>query len=149
MTGERGIDYSNCYYANFWAFKEMDKEEQKDYVLVHAVREMAHEYWGGHAFLLNKKTNKILDFSNGKRLEGTKEELFKQWNIQEDGLRMYYEYTYKESVMKCGKTRTYGAWDLLFEDWKNKEWGSYMENYFIPTFQPDLYQIRQTKKGVV
>ena len=149
MTGERGIDYSNCYYANFWAFKEMDKEEQKDYVLVQAVREMAHEYWGGHAFLLNKKTNKILDFSNGKRLEGTKEELFKQWNIQEDGLRMYYEYTYKESVMKCAKTRTYGAWDLLLDDWKNEEWHSYMMDYFIPTFQPELYQIRQTKKGVV
>jgi hypothetical protein len=51
--------------------------------------------------------------------------------------------------MKCGKTRSYGAWDLLFEDWKNKEWGSYMKNYFIPTFQPELYQVRQTKKGVV
>lgn len=149
MTGERGIDFSNCYYANFWAFKEMDKEVQKDYVLVHAVREMAHEWWGGHAFLLNKKTNQILDFSNGKRLEGAKDKMFKQWNIQEDGLRMYYEYTFQESVIQCAKTGTYGAWGLLLEDWKNEEWGNYMRNYFIPTFQPDLYQLRQTKKGVV
>ena len=149
MTGERGIDFSNCYYANFWAFKEMDKEVQKDYVLVHAVREMAHEWWGGHAFLLNKKTNQILDFSNGKRLEGAKDKMFKQWNIQEDGLRMYYEFTFQESVIQCAKTGTYGAWGLLLEDWKNEEWGNYMRNYFIPTFQPDLYQLRQTKKGVV
>ena len=43
MEGVKGIDFNNCYYANFWAFKEMDKEEQKDYVLVHAVREMGRK----------------------------------------------------------------------------------------------------------
>ena len=62
---------------------------------------------------------------------------------------MYYEYTFKESVIQCANTGTYGAWGLLLEDWKNEEWGSYMNNYFIPTFQPDLYQLGQTKKGVV
>ena len=90
---ERGIDYSNCYYANLWEFVEMQNRKTQgqgaeDWVLVHSVREMASEWWGGHAFLLNKKTDQILDFSNGKRLEGTKEDRFKQWNIKRDGSQL-------------------------------------------------------------
>jgi len=149
---ERGIDYSNCYYANLNEFVDMHNRKTQgqgaeDWVLVHAVREMASEWWGGHAFLLNKKTDQILDFSNGKRLEGTKEDMFKQWNIQVDGRQMYYEYSFKQVLEQVGKHMTYGPWELLFEDWKDKEWGEYMSKYFIPTFQPCLNKQRQEHKN--
>ena len=143
----RGIDFSNCYYANLWEFVDMNNRttanEKDDWVLVHAVREMAFEWWGDHAFLLNKVSNQILDFSNGKRLEGTKDELFKKWNIQVDGRFMYYEYSFKQALENVDKYRTYGPWELLFEDWQDSRWGKYMSKYFIPTFQPRLNKQRE------
>tara|TARA_R100000781_G_scaffold23377_2_gene17266 strand:+ start:749 stop:1198 length:450 start_codon:yes stop_codon:yes gene_type:complete len=149
MEGVKGIDFSNCYYANLSKLLDMEDKDSQDWVLVHAVREMSFERWGGHAFLLNKKTNMILDFSNQKLLEGTKEELFEQWNIQEDGDRMYFEYTKEQCLNKVAEHMTYGSWDLLYEDWMNKEWGKYMKEYFIPNFQPVLNKQRKEKEGVV
>ena len=149
MDGVRGIDFSNCYHANLWKFVEMEEEERKDFVLVHAVREMAAEWWGGHAFLLNKKTNMVLDFSNQKRLEGTKEDLYKQWNIQEAGKEMYFEYNHEQCLNKVAEHMTYGAWDLLFENWQDKDWAKYMSEYFIPNFQPIQNKQRKEMKGVV
>ena len=149
MEGVRGIDFSNCYHANLWKLFEMEEKDSQEWVLVHAVREMASEWWGGHAFLLNKKTNKILDFSNQKKLEGTKEEMFKQWNIQEDGDRMYFEYTKQQCLNKVAEHMTYGSWDLLFEDWQNKAWAKYMSEYFIPKYQPIMHKQRTEKEGVV
>tara|TARA_R100001443_G_scaffold24148_1_gene36319 strand:- start:7072 stop:7521 length:450 start_codon:yes stop_codon:yes gene_type:complete len=149
MKGKRGVDFSNCYYANLWKLLEMEEKDSQEWVLVHAVREMAAEWWGGHAFLLNKKTNKILDFSNQKKLEGTKEELFKQWNIQEDGDRMYFEYTKQQCLNKVAEHMTHGSWDLLFEDWQNKAWAKYMSEYFIPKYQPIMHKQRTEKEGVV
>ena len=58
MEGVKGIDFSNCYYANLSKLLDMEDKDSQDWVLVHAVREMSFERWGGHAFLLNKKTNK-------------------------------------------------------------------------------------------
>ena len=119
------------------------------YQLTKIVNDGAAEWWCGHAFLLNKKTNKILDFSNQKKLEGTKEELFKQWNIQEDGDRMYFEYTKQQCLNKVAEHMTYGSWDLLFEDWQNKAWAKYMSEYFIPKYQPIMHKQRTEKEGVV
>lgn len=148
----KGIDYSNCYYANLNELVDMHNRKTQgqgaeDWVLVHAVREIASEWWGGHAFLLNKKTDQILDFSNGKRLEGTKEDLFKQWNIQVDGRYMYYEYNFQDVLLEVSRHMTYGPWSLLFEDWQDKKWGEYMSEYFIPTFQPCLNKQRQEHKN--
>ena len=60
---------------------------------------------------------------------------------------MYYEYSFKQVLEQVGKHMTYGPWELLFEDWKDKEWGEYMSKYFIPTFQPCLNKQRQEHKN--
>ena len=72
-----------------------------------------------------------------------KDELFKKWNIQVDGRFMYYEYSFKQALENVDKYRTYGAWELLFEDWTDSRWGKYMSKYFIPTFQPRLNKQRE------
>ena len=151
-----GIDYKNCYYANFNALWSMDEENEdealnkNEFVLVHAMREHVpnSEFWGGHAFLLNKEHDYIMDFSNQKLIVESKDKLFKQWNIQETGWNMYFEYTLDEAMDKIQEHESYGSWDLLYEDWKAEGWIDYMKNYFIPTFQPIQNKANKERKVV-
>lgn len=140
----------NCYEANFKEFTtKVDRKpiyHEGNWVLVHAMREIASEWWGGHAFLLNKDFDEVWDYSNGKIEVWPKDEIFKTWNIQVEGDRMYFEYTYIRALQMALDTGHYGSWELLFEDWKNKEWIDYMKNYFQPTFQPMLFKLRQASK---
>jgi len=136
----------NCYEANFNEFTKRVSGKptynEGNWVLVHAMREITSEWWGGHAFLLDKENNKVWDYSNGKVQSWDKDEIFKTWNIQEDGDRMYFEYNYVRALQMALDTGHYGSWELLFEDWKDEEWMTYMTNYFMPTFQPLQHQMR-------
>ena len=64
-----------------------------------------------------------------------------------DGCQMYYEHAFKQVRDNVNKYRTYGPLELLFENWKDKEWGKYMSEYFIPTFQPCLNEQRKSFKN--
>ena len=137
----------NCYEANF---NELTKRvngvpvyhAEGDWVLVHAMRENASEWWGGHAFLLDRENNKVWDYSNGKVQTWDKDEIYKTWNIQEDGDKMYFEYNYIRAIEMCLDSGHYGSWELLYEDWKAEGWIEYITEYFMPTFQPLQHQMR-------
>jgi hypothetical protein len=148
MKGEEGIDYKNCYYANFTEFTKRVNNEpvyhNKNVVLVHAMREWGgknSELWGGHAFLLDKEQNMIDDYSNQKHISKSKDRLFDVWNIQTKGKFMYFEYNYIQALEMALKTGHYGSWELLFEDWQNKKHAKYMKDYFMPKFQPRLHEM--------
>tara|TARA_R110000823_G_scaffold139538_1_gene269328 strand:- start:883 stop:1320 length:438 start_codon:yes stop_codon:yes gene_type:complete len=142
----------DCYEANFKKFF-YDKRNQDEFVLVHAMREIHDEWWGGHGFILDKKNNIVHDYSNGKYKTGTKEEIYKEWNIQEDGNQMYFEYSMHESVTKAYNEETYGPWELKFEQWMDDDHIDYMKSYFLPNFQPRLEkfhkeQDNKNKQGI-
>jgi hypothetical protein len=149
----------NCYEANFNEFTSRVNNKPKynntNKVLVHAMREWAgkgSEMWGGHAFILDKDTNWVDDYSNNKHLSVAKDEIFEKWNIQTEGKFMYFEYDYVQAIDKAIETGHYGCWDILFEQWQNENHIEYMKDYFMPKFQPRLhtmYEEYDKKKGVV
>ena len=136
----------NCYEANFNEFTTRVNGKpvynEGNWVLVHAMREIASEWWGGHAFLLNKDVDEVWDYSNGKIEVYQKADIYDTWNIQENGDRMYFEYNYIRALQMALDTGHYGSWELLFEDWKDEGWMKYMTEYFMPTFQPLQHQMR-------
>jgi len=142
----------NCYEANF---KELCLDNAKNYgvewVLVHAMREILEgsEWWGGHAFLLNRKTNEVHDFSNGKHEIWDKEEIYKKWNVKVHGLETYFEYSKPEAWEKALDTETYGAWELKFENWTDKDWHVYMQDWWIPNMEPRRHALEiESKKKI-
>lgn len=143
----------NCYEANFNEFTKRVSGKpvynEGNWVLVHAMREIASEWWGGHAFLLNKDEDEVWDYSNGKVEVYQKADIYDTWNIQENGDKMYFEYNYIRALQMALDTGHYGSWELLFEDWKDEGWMRYMTEYFMPTFQPLQHQMRleQDKKA--
>lgn len=136
----------NCYEANFNEFTTRVNGKpvynEGNWVLVHAMREIASEWWGGHAFLLNKDVDEVWDYSNGKIEVYQKADIYDKWNIQENGDKMYFEYNYVRALQMALDTGHYGSWELLFEDWKDEGWMKYMTEYFMPTFQPLQHQMR-------
>ena len=100
------MNKGNCYEANFnEMIQNADTYKGDEWRLVHALREHfpGSEWWGGHAFLLNTDENLVFDFSNGAQMKNNgkelvvdKDKIYKQWNIQEDGLFMYFEYTFQD-----------------------------------------------------
>ena len=111
----------NCYEANFNEFTTRVNGKpvynEGNWVLVHAMREIASEWWGGHAFLLNKDEDEVWDYSNGKVEVYQKADIYDTWNIQENGDKMYFEYNYIRALQMALDTGHYGSWELLFEDW--------------------------------
>jgi hypothetical protein len=127
----------NCYEANL---KEL-LANNDDLVLVHAMREITREYWGGHAFLLDKKANVIHDYSNEKYLVINKDTIYKEWNIQIQGQGMYFEYSKEETLEKLFKEETYGPWDLTYENPNSENYVEYVRDYFMKHFQPTFYEM--------
>lgn len=140
----------DCYLANYQRFVDSNNQDE---VLVHANREFlgkGTELWGGHAFILNTKTNMVLDYSNGARLTNggqpliaDKEQIYDVWGITEkviNGDRTYFEYTQQDAVNWITTTWNYGPWELLLDNWEAEGWGEYMK-YFVPTFMPKRYSM--------
>ena len=84
--------------------------------------------------------------NKGKELVVDKYKIYKQWNIQVDGLFMYFEYTFQDAVKFAYELEHYGSWELVFEDWKNPAWIDYMKDYFIPTHEPKRHAVQQLNK---
>ena len=132
----------DCYKTNFTKFF---KENNPNWILVHALREwggVGSEVWGSHCFILDTLLDKVYDYSLSASQwnigsEGIpKDMIYKEWNIQEDGLYMYFEYTRKEAVVLTYEKEHYGPFEILFDDWQHESWGYYMKEYFVPKFQP-------------
>lgn len=140
------MNKGNCYEANFKEFIS-NQVKYRNWKLVHAMRNPmgVSEWWGGHAFLLDVANNRVWDFSNGDIQTWDKDEIYKEWNIQVDGLHMYFEYSHLEAIEWAQEVEHYGSWELLYEDWKSPEWISYMKEYFMPTHQPMQWALRQMK----
>ena len=146
----------DCYEANFNEFfLNRDTYSGDEWRLVHAMREHVKgtEWWGGHAFILNLDENLVFDFSNGAKLRNNgkelvvdAEEIYEQWSISKYGLHTYFEYTMEEAVKMAYETGHYGSWELKFEDWKSKDWGDYMKNYWIPNFEPKRHALEKKSK---
>ena len=109
------------------------------------------EWWGGHCFLLNTEENLVFDFSNGakmrndgKELVVDADEIYKKWNICKDGNATYFEYTFETAVEWAYDSGHYGSWELKFELWREKDWGNYMKDYWIPTFEPKRHALNQS-----
>jgi len=138
----------NCYEANFIEFMARNNSDE---VLVHAMREVGKnsEWWGGHAFILNKSFGAVYDLSNSAEQFGIddkgihQELIYKEWNIQKDGRAMYFEYTRDHAKKMLAKHNHFGSWELKHEDWRDEQggenWGKYMTEYFKPTHQPKQY----------
>ena len=143
------MNKGDCYEANFLRFFEAKND---DFVLVHAMREIVSEWWGGHCFILDTKTDTVYDFSLSAEQFGigeegiAKKEIYEQWNIQEDGLYMYFEYSFEDAVALAYEEEHYGAWELLYEMWQHKEWSYYMKEYFMPKFQPKQSAVQELNK---
>lgn len=145
MEFEKG----DCYEANFNAFMNVKQFDHKEWVMVHALREIIKgtEWWGGHAFLWNKKTGMIYDASksgrarnNGKPLKWTFAKAKKEWTLHPEEPSMFVEYTRGEMVEKAMETGHYGCWDLTLELWDitpHKEYGDYMI-WFNKKYRPKM-----------
>lgn len=136
----------DCYEASFKAFMHgIEEFDHNEWVLVHAMREhmgKGAEWWGGHAFLLNKKTNQVIDHSisarnnnDGEPMVTTLDKVIEMWDLRVDQEDMYVEYTRGEMVEKALETGHYGSWDLPFENWEDEGYGDYM-NMFQQKYMP-------------
>ena len=113
------MDKGDCYQANFdEMFKNPDTYNSDEWRLVHAMREHfeGSEWWGGHCFLLNTEENLVFDFSNGAKMRN-------------DG---------KELVVDADEI--YKKWNIC----KDGNWGNYMKDYWIPTFEPKRHALNQS-----
>ena len=148
------MDKGDCYQANFdEMIKNPDTYNSDEWRLVHAMREHfeGSEWWGGHCFLLNTEENLVFDFSNGAKMKNDGKELvvdadeiYKKWNICKDGDATYFEYTFQTAVEWAYESGHYGSWELKFELWREKDWGTYMKDYWIPTFEPKRHALNQS-----
>lgn len=148
------FEKGNCLKAA-WDLA-MDKISDKDeHVIVHAMREIyGGEVWGGHAFVLNKTTNRVLSEANndmqengGKPLDVSFEEAKEMWNLQPNDPSMYKEYTIQEFNAKLFENGldnvTLEFWDLKYENWQDDDWNDYMNNHFMPLYCPNHHKKRQ------
>jgi len=150
MEFEKG----DCYVANFNALMDIEKFDHKEWVMVHALREiiLGSEWWGGHAFLYNKKTKMVYDASisarnsnDGKPLNITLEEAVDKWNLKTHEPSMWQEYTRGEMVTKAIDTGHYGSWDLPYENWATMPPANYAEymKWFQKEYCPTTYKVMQ------
>ena len=164
----------NCYEAAFNSLFKNTKFNKEEWYLVHAVREhfAGTEWFGGHAFLYNpyakngkdgagmiySNANNDMSSNDGKPLEITFKEAVEKWSLKPHDETMFKMYTMKEAAAKAVEYEHYGAWDLPYELWADKEWfktntkfdtyGEYMKEHFIPKYQPKLEVMREIKKEI-
>ena len=150
------MSQGDCYKANFdEMFNNPDTYNSDEWRLVHAMRENIKdtEWWGGHCFLLNTEENLVFDFSNGAKMRNDGKELvidadkiYEQWNICKDGNQTYFEYDFTTAVQWAYDSGHYGSWELKFELWKEDDWITYMQEYWIPTHEPKRHALEQANK---
>ena len=131
-------------------FKDLVDIDKGDIVLVQLERELFTEFWGHHSVILNKRTNKVLDMSIGSRIKkgggpliADKETLWKEWNVQEDGDGMYYEYDRFQTLEFTIKEEAYTVFELKRSRWEDEGHTEYMRDYFIPNFQPTTQKLME------
>jgi hypothetical protein len=44
-------------------------------------------------------------------------------------------------MQKILKHKTYGSWDLTFENWNDENYLEYVRDYFMPNFQPVTFSM--------
>ena len=157
----------NCLPAAWELAMSKLSDKKNKYVIVHAMREIADgsEFWGGHAFVLNKTTNRVLSEANndmqqngGIPLDVSFEVAKEMWNLQPQDETMYVEYTIQEYNMMLFENEYYDEqtcenmvehrfYGLKYENWKDKGWQDYMNKYFLPTYCPHTHAKRLEKAG--
>ncbi len=161
----------DCYQAAWNAINFVKKSD--DWVVVHALRDILKgaDYYGGHGFLLNKKTNTVYDDSiSAKYIDGSVDgvvdgmpfkEYVKKTYVLTEGDYVYKEYTLKELNKITFEHGYYSPYHLAKEQWSLKpeefakkfpgydDFGDYMKNYFYPTFENHWEElIRRDNKDV-
>ena len=160
----------NCYPAAWNAINFVTKDD--DWVVVHALRDIfkGGAHYGGHAFLLNKKTNTVYDDSiSAKYIDGSVDGVVDGMPFQEyvdktyvltEGDYVYKEYTMKELNEITFKHEYHSPFHLAKEMWSLEpkefaerfpgydDFGDYMQNYFNPTFEPHWEQLKKMQEDV-
>mgnify|MGYP003109668639 FL=1 len=167
----------DCYPAAFKAinsskFFTKDHEPNHDWVVVHALRDIlpGAEHYGGHAFLLNKKTKTVYDSSiSAKYIDGSVDGVVDGMPLDEyvektflltEGKYVWKEYTLKELNEITFEHMVHTPFDLAKEQWslasKDEEFAKrfpgfssykeYMQEYFIPTFCPTQHEHNKKNK---
>ena len=160
----------NCYPAAWNAIN--DPSKGNDWVVVHALRDIfkGAAHYGGHAFLLNKKTNTVYDDSvSAKYIDGAIDDIIDGMPFQEyvdktyvltEGDYVYKEYTMKELNMITFENEYHSPFHLAKEMWslEPKEFAArfpgydshadYMKNYFLPTFEPHWEKLKKMAEDV-
>lgn len=157
----------NCYPAAWNAINTKKFIVNDDWVVVHALRDIFEgaNHFGGHAFLLNKKTNTVYDDCiSAKYIDGSVDgvvdgmpfdEYVEKTFVVTEGDYVYKEYTRKELNKETMKEMVHMPFDLAKEQWamKPKEfakrfpgyesWVDYMENYYQPTFEKHWVELKK------
>lgn len=160
----------NCYPAAWNAINKSSKGD--DWVVVHALRDIfkGAAHYGGHAFLLNKKTNTVYDNSiSAKYIDGNVDGVVDGMPFQEyvdktylltEGDYVYKEYTMKELNRITFEHGYHSPFHLAKEMWslEPKEFAArfpgydshadYMKNYFLPTFEPQWEKLKKMAEDV-
>ena len=171
----------DCYPAAFKAinsskFFTKDHDPNHHWVVVHALRDTFEggEHYGGHAFLLNKKTKTVYDSSiSAKYIDGSVDGVVDGMPLDEyvektflitEGKYVWKEYTLKELNEITFEHMVHTPFDLAKEQWAMKDeefakrfpgfssFKEYMQEYFIPTFCPthtviNCTEYKQDKKN--
>ena len=157
----------NCYPAAWNAINTKKFIVNDDWVVVHALRDIfkGANHFGGHAFLLNKKTNTVYDDCiSAKYIDGSVDgvvddmpfdEYVEKTFVVTEGDYVYKEYTRIELNKETMKDMVHMPFDLAKERWamKPKEFAKrfpgyesyvdYMKNYYQPTFEPHWVKLRE------
>jgi len=160
----------DCYPA---AFKAINSSKfNDDWIVVHALRDIFEggEHYGGHAFLLNKKTKTVYDSSiSAKYIDGSVDGVVDGMPLDEyvektflltEGKYVWKEYTLKELNEITFEHMVHTPFDLAKEQWslasKDEEFAKrfpgfssykeYMQEYFIPTFCPTQHEHNKKNK---
>ena len=167
----------DCYPAAFKAinsskFFTKDHDPNHDWVVVHALRDIfpGGEHYGGHAFLLNKKTKTVYDSSiSAKYIDGSVDgvvdgmpldEYVEKTSLLTEGKYVWKEYTMLELNIKTIEHMVHTPFDLAKEQWSlasdDEEFAKrfpgfssykeYMQEYFIPTFCPTQHEHNKKNK---
>ena len=140
--------------------------------MVHALRDIfkGGNHFGGHAFLLNKKTDTVYDDSiSAKYIDGSVDGVVDGMPLKEYAEKTYLltegKYVWKEYSMKELNIITFmhgyhspfdlakERWDLSPEEFESKFPGfkdiaDYMKNYFQPTFEPHWVELQKMAEEV-
>ena len=162
----------DCYPAAFKAINSSKFEDNDDWIVVHALRDIfpGAEHYGGHAFLLNKKTKTVYDSSiSAKYIDGSVDGVVDGMPLDEyvektflltEGKYVWKEYTLKELNEITFEHMVHTPFDLAKEQWslasKDEEFAKrfpgfssykeYMQEYFIPTFCPTQHEHNKKNK---